>query len=181
MGTISHLFKGKEIHFLISTLDKDVLVNASEIAQIFEVKIEKFLKLKETENYIDVLLGYLNLGFEITKYNREDILFTRDNSIFMHRKLALKFATWLNIEFEIWLFETVDNILFGNYKKHWDAHVIQKSSQAKMLELKKKLLLNPTSEDALAYFKAEQEFVNARMAKVRAIKEQYSMDLFGEE
>jgi hypothetical protein len=181
MGTIIYLFNEKEIHFLISNLDKDVLVNASEMASIFETKTESFLNLKETEEYIHTLLKYLNLESETPKYKREDIIFTSDNSTFMHRKLALKFASWLNMEFQIWLFETVDNILFANYKKHWDAHVVQKSSQAKMIELKKKLLLNPTPADALAYFKAEQEVVNARMAKLRAIKDQYSMDLFGEE
>jgi hypothetical protein len=181
MGTIIHLFKEKEIHFLISSLDKDVLVNATEMASAFEIKPDKFLKLKETENYITILLEHVNLENDFPKYKREDIVFTNDKSIFMHRKLALKFASWLNMEFEIWLFETVDNILFGNYKKHWDAYVVQKSSQAKMIELKKKLLLNPTPTDALAYFKAEQEVVNARMAKLRAIKDQYSMNLFGEE
>jgi len=181
MGTIVHVYNDKEIHFLINSIDKDVIVNATEMASIFETNPESFSKLKETESYIAVLLDHLNSQFENPKYKKEDIIFKNEKSIYMHRKLALRFASWIDMELGIWLFETVDNILFGNYKKHWEAYAIQKSSQEKMIELKKKLLLNPTPSDALAYFKAEQEVVNAKMAKIRAIKDQYSMDLFGEE
>ena len=33
----------------------------------------------------------------------------------MHRILALKFASWLNPDFEIWVYSTIDKILFGSY------------------------------------------------------------------
>ena len=33
----------------------------------------------------------------------------------MHRILALKFAAWLNPELELWVYETIDEILFGEY------------------------------------------------------------------
>ncbi|AWI26855.1 KilA-N domain-containing protein [Flavobacterium pallidum] len=178
---MTYSFKETEINFFISH-EKDVIANASEMAISFNKKPNDFLKLKETENFIQLLLDKLNSENEIVSYKHSDIVYSKDGSTYMHRKLAIKFAFWLDDEFEIWFFEIVDDILFGNYKKHWDAHVIQKSSQFKMQELKKKLLLkSPTKEDVHAYFKAEKEFVNARMAKLRAIKDQYSFDLdFGE-
>jgi hypothetical protein len=177
MKQLNHFFKEAEINFFISSHDKDVIANASEMAISFNKIPSDFLKLKETENFINLLLERLNEDNEFISYNKSDIAFTKDGSTYMHRKLALKFAFWLNDEFEIWFFEIVDDILFGNYKKHWDAHVIQKSSQLKMQELKQKLLLkSPTKEDVHAYFTAEREFVNARMTKLRAIKDQYSFD-----
>ena len=177
MKQTTHFFKETEINFFISNIDKDVLVNASEMAKTFNKNPKDFLKLKETEKFIDTLLVYLNSEKEISSYKYEDIVFVKDESVYMYRKLAIKFASWIDMEFSIWFFETVDDILFGNYKKHWDAHVLQKSSQAKMIELKQKLLLNPTESDVRAYFKAEKEFLGAKMAKLRAIKEQYSLEL----
>lgn len=173
-----HFFKDTEVNFLINNIDKDVLANASEMANSFNKNPKDFLKLKETEKFISILLLYLNSEKEVPSHRYEDIVLIKDDSIFMHRKLAIKFASWIDMEFSIWFFETVDDILFGNYKKHWDAHALQKSSQAKMIEFKHKLLLNPTptESDVRAYFKAEKEFQNAKMAKLRAIKDQYSLE-----
>lgn len=171
-----HLYNETEISFSISNTDKDVIVNASEMASAFNKNPKDFLKLKETEKYVNTLLTHLNFEKDIPSHKYEDIVFIKNDLVFMHRKLAIKYASWIDMNFGIWLFETVDDILFGNYKKHWDAHVIQKSSQAKMVELKRKLLLKPTESDVRAYFKAEQEYVGAKMAKLRAIKDQYSFE-----
>jgi hypothetical protein len=32
----------------------------------------------------------------------------------MHRKLALKFAAWLNADFELWVFDVIEKIMFGD-------------------------------------------------------------------
>ena len=35
----------------------------------------------------------------------------------MHRILALKFAAWLSPEFELWVYSTIEGILFGKHKE----------------------------------------------------------------
>ena len=35
----------------------------------------------------------------------------------MHRILALKFAAWLNPDFEFWVYKTIDFILFDHYRQ----------------------------------------------------------------
>ena len=35
----------------------------------------------------------------------------------MHRILALKFAAWLNPKFELWVYSTIDELLFGHFKR----------------------------------------------------------------
>ncbi|CAC9973905.1 KilA-N domain-containing protein [Flavobacterium panici] len=180
MKPIIELFNENPINFYISSHDKDIVVNASEMALIFNKKTEVFLKLKETENFVQILLNQLNSQEETPDYNIDHIFHIKEDVTYMHRKLAIKFASWLSVEFEIWFFETVDNILFGNYKKHWNAHDIQKTSQARMIELKRKLLINPTEKDVHDYFRAEKEFTNAKMAKLRAIKDQYSFEFDAE-
>lgn len=39
----------------------------------------------------------------------------------MHRRLALKFAAYLSVEFEDWVFETIEGILFDQAKEQRDA------------------------------------------------------------
>lgn len=180
MKPIIEFYNENPINFYINSHDKDIIANASEMSLIFNKKPETFLKLKDIESFVQILLNQLNSQEEAPTYKKEHIFYVKDNITYMHRKLAIKFASWLSVEFEIWFFEIVDNILFGNYKKHWNAHDIQKTSQAKMLELKRKLLITPTEKDVRDYFKAEKEFTNAKMAKLRAIKDQYSFEFDAE-
>ena len=35
------------------------------------------------------------------------------SGLWFHRVLALKFAAWLNPEFEVWIYITIDELLFG--------------------------------------------------------------------
>lgn len=170
---IELIYKETQIHFLIGNSD-DVKVNATEMAKAFGKEAKDFLRLDGTKKYIETLVNHLNIGADVPRYKREDIVYSNNKAgTFMHRKLALKFASWLDVEFELWIFDTIDNILFGNYKKHWDEHVKQESARIKMEILRDKLQNNPTAEDAREYFKAEQEHKNAKTAKMRAIKDQY--------
>jgi hypothetical protein len=41
----------------------------------------------------------------------------------MHRILALKFAAWLDPYFEVWVYTTIDKIIFGNYREIKEATV----------------------------------------------------------
>ena len=49
---------------------------------------------------------------------RNDIVRTSTNGgTWMHRKLALKFAAWLSPEFENWVYDIIDDLMFGNLKQ----------------------------------------------------------------
>ena len=73
----------------------------------------------------------------------------------MHRILALKFAAWLDPDFELWVYNTIDNILFGNYNKHMAAHLTREEAKAKMDLLQTKLLTEPTTALIKEYFEAK--------------------------
>ena len=88
----------------------------------------------------------------------------------MNRYLALKFAAWLDIDFEIWIVKTIDDILFGNYKKHWDAHIKQEQTKEEMESIKLRLITNPTTEDVVRYFQLEQVYKNCSAEKAKANK-----------
>jgi hypothetical protein len=105
------------------------MVNATEMAKPFGKEVRSFLRLEGTEKYIELLIkkanirtdvyGYNeNIVAEVPQYNREDFVYSKNKAgTFLHRKLALKFAAWLDVEFEDWIYDTIEKILFGNAKK----------------------------------------------------------------
>ena len=50
----------------------------------------------------------------------------------MHRVLALKFAAWLSSDFEVWVYSTIEKLLFGKYVERDQSH-------KRTLELQKEL------------------------------------------
>src|SRR5690606_7731374 len=94
---------------------------------------------------------------------------------FMCEPLALKFAAWLDVKFELWVYQKIQDVIFGNYRKHWDAHARQESAKARMEMLKEKLITSATPELAVEYFEAEREFNASRNEKTNAIKNQLKL------
>lgn len=73
----------------------------------------------------------------------------------MHRVLALKFAAWLSPEFELWVFSTIEKILFGNHVERERSFERTIQLQKEMSELKEKI--EKTGEDFERYIEIERE------------------------
>lgn len=173
MKTLEFIYQETEIHFLVNPLDKNVMVNATEMAKLFNKKTELFLKSAHAKAFIKVAERQPNGG-----RSEQKIIDNRGHvGIFFNKRLALKFAAWLSPEFEYWIYSTIDEIVFGNYKKHWEAHANQEVARVAMEDIKTKILHNPTPESVKQYFKYEKEFKMAKNAKTKAIRNQ--LKLFG--
>lgn len=61
----------------------------------------------------------------------------------MHRVLALKFAAWLDPKFELWVFCTIDHILFGHLKKIETELKESAERRNKLKTLQERLMSNP--------------------------------------
>jgi len=171
---VEFIYQETEIHFLLGN-EKNVMVNATEMAKMFDKRIDVFLKTEPTKAFIKAV-EFPPVGGNSESISREDLIQTKGKmGTYFHRILALKFASWLDPNFEVWVYSTIDTILFGNYKKHWDAHVKQEDAKVLMEEAKNRLLLNPTQADVIAYFKAENEFKVAKSDKQKAISSQYRL------
>jgi hypothetical protein len=130
-------FNGKTVNFEV--VNKNVMLNATEMANLFGRKPDDFLKTEQTESFINEcckdenyrdLLGIkkdvqvenirLETG-EILEQRRKSFLKIvhggRNNGTWMHRVLAVKFAAWLDPAFELWVFKTIDELLFGYWKE----------------------------------------------------------------
>jgi len=179
---LEFIYQDVQIHFLLSQGD-NVMVNATDMAKAFNKRIEDFKRLDGTKLFIKQLIDAENLKFahaDMREQNQflveeKDVIYSTNKSTFMHRILAIKFAAWLDTEFEIWIYSTIDKILFGHYKQHWDAHIKQEDAKERMEKAKNKLLLEATQEDAIAYFEAEKEYKIAKNEKLKAIQSQYKL------
>lgn len=171
---VEFIYQDTEIHFLLGN-EKNVMVNATEMAKMFDKRIDVFLKTEPTKAFIKAV-EFPPVGGNSEPISREDLIQTKGKmGTYFHRILALKFAAWLDPNFEVWVYSTIDTILFGNYKKHWGAHVKQEEAKIIMEETKKRLLLDPTQTDVLIYFNAENEFKSAKSEKQKAISNQYRL------
>ncbi len=109
-------FEGQLIEFDLN--EKNIMVNATEMAKVFDKRIDHFLRSEHAENFINAMLEFPPYGGNSEPLKREEILQTRGKSgTWMHRILALKFAAWLNPKFELWVYATIDDLLFGKYKE----------------------------------------------------------------
>tara|TARA_R110002126_G_scaffold39767_2_gene117620 strand:- start:39067 stop:39603 length:537 start_codon:yes stop_codon:yes gene_type:complete len=171
--TIQFIYQDTQIHFLINPSDDNVMVNATEMAKLFNRRTKDFLKTDSTKRYI--------------KHREQALIRAQSNiklienkghvGIYFERKLALKFAMWLDVVFEDWVLDSIDKILFGNYKKHWDAHVLQLEAEKNKKFYKAELYKNLTRDNLNKYFEADDKINAARKAKRKAIANQLKMEL----
>lgn len=167
MKALEFIYQDTQIHFLLQN-EGEVMVNATEMAKLFSRKTTKFLKTDNTKAFIE-LLKRDPKGAQIIQDRGR-------NGIYFERILALKFAAWLDPEFEVWVYTKIDEVLFGNYKKHWDAHQVQEKAKNRMDVLKEQLLTGATTDLAVRYFEAENEYNTAGNMKRKALRDQMKFD-----
>ena len=146
-------FQENEITFQLSK-DNGMMINATEMAKVFNANVGHFLANDGTEKFINSCLNNRNSDY-INAKTREDLLNAKQKSgTFMHRILALKFAAWLSPDFEVWVYSTIEKLLFGKYVERDQSH-------KRTLELQKELdklkdLPSKTGEDFERYLEVER-------------------------
>lgn len=184
--TLEFIYQDIQIHFLVNPNNNNVMVNATEMAKAFDKRIDFFLKTEHVAKFIDAF-EYENIDGEFPpnggnsfEEKRKFLIHTRGQlGTYFHKILAYKFAAWLDPKFEVWVYTQIDKIVFGNYKKHWEAHQRQENAKLKLAILKEKFLKeNP--ELAVEYFETEKIVNETRSEKQKALQNQYKMDLFKE-
>lgn len=111
---VVYKYDDQEIEF---DLGKNVMVNATEMAKIFGKQPKDFLDNEQTKRFIKECLKKVNSPF-ISVEKVEDLVRSRKKSgTWMHRILALKFAAWLNPAFELWIYHTIDRIVFATARQ----------------------------------------------------------------
>lgn len=105
----SFAYGNHSVHF--NQDNTDIFVDATQMAKIFGKRVNDFLINSNTKAFIKIL--ELKTGIPVFKV----IKGRKNPGTWMHRNLALKFAAWLNPDFEVWIYGVIDKILFGNLKE----------------------------------------------------------------
>ena len=152
METKICVFEENPISFNLGK-NKDVMVNATEMAKVFNKDLYQFTKSDHAKAFIEACLKPANAGFLRVK-SEEDLIVSRQKSgTWMHRVLALKFAAWLNPDFEVWVYATIEDMLFGKYVEREKSFERTLSLQKEKEELCDKLDKN--GEDFNRYLEIE--------------------------
>ena len=143
MKTLQFIYNKETIDFS-HTENGNLMVNATQMATAFGKRTKDFLKTdhakefkKELENYLELNIIRAPNGARI----KINVVENRGrNGIFFERRFALKFATWLNVKFEFWVFDKIDQIILGTYKQHTEATVEKLKAQEELKQTQSELL-----------------------------------------
>lgn len=178
MEIVQFIYNRQTIDFLQGG-DENVMVNATQMARIFNKQVESFIRNEGTQNFISECLKNENSRFLGVK-NESDLVDSKQKSgTWMHRILALKFAAWLDTKFELWVFSTIDQLILGHFKEQKEA-TTEKLKAELELEIKKTELLEKYPE-FIDFLNIEGKISEAEKRRLRAIKasvKQLKLDLF---
>lgn len=97
-------YQGQPVHF-----STEGWVNATEIAKRFGKKPAEWIRLPETASYLDALARHLKVGKSHLYYTTKG----RHGGTWLHPKLAVFFARWLDVDFAVWCDLHIDALLRG--------------------------------------------------------------------
>jgi len=105
--TIEFLYQEMAVHFLVNPNKKNVMINATEMANVFGKRTTNYLannKTKELISKLELTGKSVNSSFKILE-NRGHM------GYFFNEILALDFAAWLDVDFKIWIYTKIRNLL----------------------------------------------------------------------
>ena len=151
---------------------KNVMVNATEMMKLFPNKrMSDFVANQNTEDFILECLRNGNSRF-LGVEKREDLIVTNQKfGTWMHRVLALKFAAWLNPRFELWVYLTIDNLLFEFGREIEDSINETVMLSRKQDDLKNKLAKR--DPEFMEYLTIGSQLINARTRRSNATKNKF--------
>lgn len=184
------MYQESLIHFAFTQSNKNVMVNATEMAKVFGKRTGDFLANKDTKETILALERTLKSvrsedenqseRTEISVCSNTKILDDRGHmGMYFHRLLAIDFASWLNKDFKVWMLITIEKILFGKIDYVKDSISNIKTAEQKLQEAIEKAKREDNKE-AIAIINAYREREIAKSNKTKAMKifsQQVSMDL----
>lgn len=125
---VEFIYQDTKIHFLMGG-NENVMINATEMAKAFGKRVDVFLKSDHAKAFIDVLLSTPYGGDKIENL----VNGSKRGGTYMHQVLALKFAAWLDPAFEVWVYSTIQDLLFGHYKE-LDQKLKERAARKKEIE-----------------------------------------------
>jgi hypothetical protein len=143
MAPSIQLVKFQETEIGFDFTGSNVMVNATEMSKIFGTDTEAFMRNKDTKRFIEECLKTENSRFLFVEKEEDLIVSKQKSGTWMHRIFALKFAAWPDPSFELWVYKTIDDLLFGRFKRYVAEVEHTEKAKQKLRELEEKKMEDP--------------------------------------
>lgn len=113
MKTLEFIYQETQIHFLLNPLNENVMINATEMAKLFNKRTGHYLANESTKEFILELERAemsVSSDFKIIE-NRGHM------GIWFCEDLAIDFAMWLDVGFRVWVCRTIREMLRNQTKR----------------------------------------------------------------
>lgn len=163
-------YKGHPVTFEFA--DGTKMVNATEMAKPFKKRIDNYLRLKSTKDYILLLESRYSDVRE-----REVLRIVQGGTpelqgTWFDEKLALKFAAWLSPEFELWVYDKIEELLKTGITQLEERPATDLIRAIRMIADKLEYQQRDINRNAEAINEI-RDFVGELDAKITAIDENY--------
>jgi hypothetical protein len=138
-------FNDQEIEFDLS--DNNIMVDATAMGKVFGKLPGNFLKTESTEKFIEFMM------FRYSLKNNDIVRTSTNGGTWMHRKLALKFAAWLSVEFEDWVYTIIEKLL------------VYRLNKINQINIKRVNLKKSIAEKEAKYMEAFPDFLDYLLEK----------------
>lgn len=142
----THVFNGYEFYVRGS----DRYWDATRMCQMYGKRVNNFLRIESTQRYLSALSKKLSIPIEIEKSAMTENQGAEPNALiykvkggevdqsgtWVHQRVALKLAAWLNEDFEVWVYGVIEELMTTGQVKMAD-HVkeLTEALQLKDIEL----------------------------------------------
>ena len=147
----------------ISFSEADAWFNATEAAAFYGKKPIEWLRIQETEKYIEALCEFHKVGVaHFVKTKRG----TKSPGTWFHPLLAVPFARWCDVMFAIWCDDQINKILRGNHP-HFDWKKMRSEAASSFKVMNEALRLVRDAQDKKTegyHYSNEARLVNYALA-----------------
>lgn len=161
--------------------DNGMMINATEMARPFGKRVHDFMANESTIAFVNESLKSGNSRL-LKIFSQSDLYYSNKNQgTWMHRVLALKFAAWLSPAFELWVYSTIEELLFGKHVQREQSFERTLKLQREMEELKDKP--GKSGEDFERYLEIEKALKHEKAVRKLLTSDAVSgmKDLFDDE
>ena len=176
MKALEFIYQDTQIAFILGN-EKNVMVNATEMAKAFGKRVDNYLRLDTTKSLISALIQDQKNEFVPSDVSEQKIIYTTNKATYFHRILALDFAAWLDLNFRLWIFKTMDDIIFGTAKAI-GKKLTEKETAKKELENLVEKIYETENKDAIQLLNQMQLVKNLEKEankEVANLKKQYTI------
>lgn len=159
-------YEGHEIEFDLG--NDNIMVNATEMAKLFGREIKDFMRNDRTKSFIESCLKTEISPFLGVEKQSDLFVSKQRTGTWMHRVLALKFAAWLDSDFEVWVFITIDKILNTSRK------ILRQQAELDTKIARMKASKYESDPEYRALVELEEEAKGLKQNRIKVNRRQYS-------